>query len=570
MINKGQSKKKILKRLVFVAVMGVMATMFKKVDVSAATNAKIHFVTINDSTNAILLECDGHFGMVDSGEDNDMPDGTDPRYPIRPGISVIGYEDQVIAYMHSVGVTTENFDFYIGTHPHSDHIGSADEVIREFRPKRVYIGEYNDSMITATPNLWDNQYVYDRMIAAAKEVGATIIQRFDGVKPVEYNYYNDEVVIIDDGAIEATEDLSSFSLGDGMIITIMNDDVDRYKGFFDANCFSWGVLVEANGQRAFLSGDINNYFGCEDKLLNQLGHIDLLNIGHHGCTGSSSYKYVTGLNPSYIVVCGRGYTITNTKQYGGPGVFDTLMEMCAKGCKVFATGHYTNDAPAIVFNIDNNITNNIPDSYRAFTSLANENGECKSVLLRNGVICNDYTGFAYDGRVERYFSNSEKSVSAGWVEQNGLYYYIDADGENVQGWEKIDGKWYYFMRSGQLMSGQWLDLDDIWYYLKSDGSMATGWYQVNGKWYYFRENGSMEIGWKKVNGKWYYLEMNGQMATGWKKINDEWYYLKESGAMATGWIELGSKWYYLYPDGHMASNEMVNGYTLGPNGEWTK
>lgn len=47
-----------------------------------------------------------------------------------------GFEQQVIDYMHSVGVTQDNFDFYLGTHPHSDHIGSADEVIREFHPPK--------------------------------------------------------------------------------------------------------------------------------------------------------------------------------------------------------------------------------------------------------------------------------------------------------------------------------------------------------------------------------------------------------------------------------------------------
>ncbi len=146
---------------------------------AAANGCKIHFLTLQDNTDAILLECNGKFGMVDSGEDSDYPNGRDSRYPFREGtVKRKGFEGEVLSYMHSVGVTKNNFEFYIGTHPHSDHIGSADEVIYEFHPKRVYIEKYSDSDITDSSRLWDNLYVYDHMVKAAKDTGATLIQAF--------------------------------------------------------------------------------------------------------------------------------------------------------------------------------------------------------------------------------------------------------------------------------------------------------------------------------------------------------------------------------------------------------
>ena len=60
------------------------------------------------------------------GEDYDFPDGGDPRYPSRWGISM---------KLSSIGGSIDSplgsnrckkLDFIIGTHVHSDHIGGAD------------------------------------------------------------------------------------------------------------------------------------------------------------------------------------------------------------------------------------------------------------------------------------------------------------------------------------------------------------------------------------------------------------------------------------------------------------
>ena len=138
----------------------------------------IHFLTLPENTTAILLECNGRFGMVDSGEDSDYPDGSDPNYPQNPGISMIeGWEDDVISYLYSVGVI-QNFEFYIGTHAHSDHIGTADEVIREFQPEGFIFRNIAINIFRVLIfNRMDINF-YDRAVAAAREVGAELIQDF--------------------------------------------------------------------------------------------------------------------------------------------------------------------------------------------------------------------------------------------------------------------------------------------------------------------------------------------------------------------------------------------------------
>lgn len=140
--------------LVFASPSGISTVQAATTDSTFhSTDGTIHFLTLNHNTDAILIECDGKFGMVDSGEDNDYPDGSDPRYPLRAGITKgLGFENQVISYLTSKGVTEDNFEFYIGTHPHSDHIGSADEIIRAFHPN-VSIWNLIQTAISLIPHI---------------------------------------------------------------------------------------------------------------------------------------------------------------------------------------------------------------------------------------------------------------------------------------------------------------------------------------------------------------------------------------------------------------------------------
>lgn len=76
-----------------------------------AGSVKIHVLPFN-YMDAIVLECDGHFGMVDAGEDDDYPSGEDPRYPLRTGVTKgRGVEAEVAVYLRSLGVNDGNFDF---------------------------------------------------------------------------------------------------------------------------------------------------------------------------------------------------------------------------------------------------------------------------------------------------------------------------------------------------------------------------------------------------------------------------------------------------------------------------
>ena len=255
---------------------------------------RIHIITTTGTADAILLESRGVFGMIDGGEGVGAPDGSDPRYPLRPGITPAerGDTDWVLTYMRDHGVTSSNLAFYLGTHAHSDHIDNADDIIRTFRPKAIFSPEYSDKWITNPNGLWDNQWIYDNMINAAtwarKTYGAQLIQHVDG--------YNTHV-----------------QLGDMDVQIIPFDPEETYKkkGTTDANLMGWGAKVTAFGHSAFLAADLMDteadwvtHNGFEARVASAVGHVDLLKAGHHGQRSSNFEPFMAALSPSMIVQTG--------------------------------------------------------------------------------------------------------------------------------------------------------------------------------------------------------------------------------------------------------------------------
>ena len=63
------------------------------------------------------------------------------------------------------------------------------------------------------------------------------------------------------------------------------------------------------------------------------------------------------------------------------------------------------------------------------------------------------------------------------------------------------------------------------------------------------------------------MDASGYMQRGWIQVNDKQYYMGQDGRMQIGWIQVDGVWYYLNSDGSKAVNTVVDGRTLGPNGE---
>ena len=533
---------------------------------------RIHVLSTH-SSDAILLESKGVFGMIDGGEGYGAPDGSDPRYPLRYAVipASSGETDFVLGYMSNHGVTSSNLAFYLGTHAHSDHIDNADEIIRKFRPKVILSPEYSDKWITNPDGLWDNQWVYDNMMAAARwaqgAYGASIVQNVH-----DYNTH--------------------ITLGDMDVQILPTDPAENYKktGVRDANLIAYTAKVSAFGRSAYLAADLEAGGGYEDRLAPIIGHVDMLKAGHHGLPTSNSVAFMKALSPSMIAQTGpEWYTPDNLTQsvIGGNSSWVPMMDLWSSAHipALIATfgpsGISYNDLSSASWGHEYGalsprawwFVGGRPSATNGWWKGASGNwyyfaGRASSVVSQ----------WVYDGG-QWYWMDATGAMATGWIHDGKSWYYLDSAGHpSSSGWKWIDGAWYYLdagrARTGWMFDrGQWYWLDSInakmatgwtqvdgqWYYMGSSGAMATGWMSSGGTWYYLSGSGAMVTGWGRVSGSWYYFSATGAMMTGWfQDGSTSWYYAGSSGSMMTGWLNSGGAWYYLSSSGALATGWVLD------------
>lgn len=572
---------------------------------------RVHVLTTTGSADAILLESRGVFAMIDGAEGVGAPDGTDPRYPLRRGVvpGWAGDTDRVLGYMSKHGVTSSNLAFYLGTHAHSDHIDNADDIIRKFRPKVIFSPEYSDKWITNPDGLWDNQWVYDHMVDAAKwaqkTYGAQFVQKVDG--------YNTHV-----------------QLGDMDVQLIPFDPEETYKvkGTTDANLMGWGAKVSAFGRSAFLAADLmdteadwSKHNGFEARVAQAVGKVDMLKAGHHGLRSSNFPPFMEALDPTAIIQTGsESFTPDNLtekvihgdvlwapmSEVGSAGIASVIATFSSAGISysdfsAASWGHeYDKETPRAWW-----FAGGRPAAktgwWKGFSGhwyyFAGKPSAEASAWINDGgqwywmdATGAMTTGWIHDGKAWYYLDSaghpsgngwsfidgswyylSGGRVALGWLYDAGSWYYLDEQtGAMVTGWKQIGGTRYYLNSSGAMVTG-WMNGGGTWYYLSSSGSMATGWFYDHGAWYYFASSGAMATGWFQDGTTWYYSSSSGAMMTGWLNGGSAWYYLSGSGAMATGWILDHGAWYYMDEAGAMVTGTReVDGRssTFASSGRW--
>lgn len=180
--------------------------------------------------------------------------------------------DAVIQTISDYGI--DNIDYIVATHAHSDHIGAMSDIIDAFTVSNIIISEPSeDSASTST---------YENFVDSVNNSNANVILATTGY---------------------------SFSFGKANCTILAPFQVDNAN----ENNNSVVMLIEAGETSFLMTGDAEKTVEKELMLNYPNIDVDILKVGHHGSSTSSSTDFIEAISPkTAIIQCGLN------NRYGHP------------------------------------------------------------------------------------------------------------------------------------------------------------------------------------------------------------------------------------------------------------
>jgi len=197
--------------------------------------------------------------------------------------------DRIVADLKRLGVT--RIDLLVATHPHSDHIGGMQKVLAAFPVGRVL-----DSGLSSTSD------VYEQFLKTVEKKGI---------------------------AYSVAEQGQAIDIDPSLGILVLSPPKERIGDDLNTNSI---VLRISYGTVNFLfTGDATTE---AEEIMEKNGEplgAQILKIGHHGSSGSSSAPFLSRVNPEVAVI-----SVGKDNDYGHPHR-ETLERLAAAGPLVYRT-----------------------------------------------------------------------------------------------------------------------------------------------------------------------------------------------------------------------------------------
>ncbi len=238
-------KNNILYTIIFIIFIGLLifTKYYSHSDITeeqvVSEDLKIYFFDVGQA-ESILITNNGHNMIIDAGNNVD-------------GSKLVKYiKDEL---------KINKFDYVISTHPHEDHIGGIDNIIKNFEIDNIYMPD-----LTTTTKSYT-----DVLNAIEKKKLSITIPKVDEVFTMEDCTFK----VIYTGNNE--EDLNGSSI-------ILRMDYKDTSYLFTAD-------TTYDTEQIILDKDID---------------VDVLKVAHHGSKHASSYNFLKQVTPKYAIIsCGK-------------------------------------------------------------------------------------------------------------------------------------------------------------------------------------------------------------------------------------------------------------------------
>lgn len=224
---------------------------------------QIYFIDVGEA-DSILIKSNDEYTLVDAGNNKDGK--------------------KLVEFFKDLGI--ENFKYVFGTHPHEDHIGGLDYIIKEFNIENFFM-----------PDVYVDNLTY-----------IEILDNLDK-KNIEL-----KIPSIDDKYLLNDTELKILWIDNNK--DNLNDDSIILKVTYKNNTF-------------LLTGDASK--NVELQILEKDLKSDLLKVGHHGSAYSTSAQFLKEVNPDYAVI-----SVGKDNDYGFPKQV-TLDKLDRLNIKVYRT-----------------------------------------------------------------------------------------------------------------------------------------------------------------------------------------------------------------------------------------
>ncbi len=288
-----------------VTITGTVDNLKNSVNITVTGN-RMHFINTHEVGDAILLESNGKFALIDTGPTNW---DTSRKY--------------FFEYLDSLDIKDVGLEFVILTNQHYEHNGGMISLLNKGYPvKKIYMKSYNGKD-DHTEQIADR---YNKIVETASEYKVQVVY------VDKDNKFKEEI------SKSGTIDLEDMRI---YFFNTLQRMANANRGTFDyykSNYYSGSNesvnsivnLVYVNGHNVLLGSDLNDYDIFNGIMKNKVKmvwnrneKIDVYKINNHAsydCAGNkkytvnaSNYVVTNGIDQEYTNGRGNGYYISNDK-----------------------------------------------------------------------------------------------------------------------------------------------------------------------------------------------------------------------------------------------------------------